>query len=60
MAYPYRHERETPILSAGFGDPAARTVEGWRKLGGWQALEKALGMTPEQVIDEVKQSGLRG
>jgi NADH-quinone oxidoreductase subunit F len=28
--------------------------------GGYTALRKALGMTPEQVIDEVKKAGLRG
>jgi NADH-quinone oxidoreductase subunit F len=34
----------------------------YRKLGGYKALEKVLkgGMTPAQVIDEVKKSGLRG
>ena len=34
MAYPYRHEKETPVLSKYFGDPAARTVDGWRERGG--------------------------
>ena len=28
--------------------------------GGYMALKKALDMTPEQVIDEVKKAGLRG
>src|SRR5687767_476060 len=60
MAYPYRHAKETRILSDGFGDPTARTLEGWKKRGGYTALEKALGMTPEDVVAEVKASGLRG
>lgn len=60
MAYPYKHPRETPILSKYFGDPGARTVAGWRERGGWQALEKALTMTPEEIVDVVKQSALRG
>jgi NADH-quinone oxidoreductase subunit F len=60
MAYPYRHPKETRILSEYFGDPAARTLAGWRERGGYQALEKALGMTPQAIVDEVKQSGLRG
>ena len=51
---------ETPVVSDGFGDPSARTLDGWKKRGGYKALEKALSMTPEQVIDEVKASGLRG
>ncbi|HEY8484393.1 MAG TPA: NADH-quinone oxidoreductase subunit NuoF [Longimicrobiales bacterium] len=60
MAYPYRHEKETRILSEYFGDPEARTLAGWRERGGYQALEKALGMDRDAVIEEVKNSGLRG
>ncbi|MEX0843298.1 MAG: NADH-quinone oxidoreductase subunit NuoF [Gemmatimonadota bacterium] len=60
MAYPYRHESETPVLSRGWGDPASRTVEGWRALGGYRALEKALQGSREDVIEVVKASGLRG
>ncbi|MBI4545531.1 MAG: NADH-quinone oxidoreductase subunit NuoF [Gemmatimonadetes bacterium] len=60
MAYPYRHPRETRVLSEYFGDPAARSLAGWRERGGYRALEKALGMPPEAVVEEVKQSGLRG
>ena len=60
MAYPYRHPREMRIMSEHFGDPAARTLAGWRERGGYKALEKALDMAPEQVVEEVKASGLRG
>jgi len=60
VAYPYRHEREVRILSEHFGDPAARTLAGWRERGGYRALAKALEMGPAAVIDEVKASGLRG
>jgi len=60
MAYPYRHERETRILSEAFGDPKARTLAGWKERGGYKALEKALGMSRDEVIEVVKQSGLRG
>ena len=60
MAYPYTHPKEVRVMSRGFGDPATRTVAGWRKLGGYQALEKALGMDRDAVIEEVKASGLRG
>ena len=60
MGYPYSHEKEVPILSKYFGDPEARTLDGWKARGGYQALKKALEMTPEQVIDTVKDSGLRG
>ena len=60
MAYPYRHEKETRVLSEYFGDPAARTLEGWRARGGYKSLEKVVTMTPEQIVDEIKASGLRG
>ena len=61
MGYPHRpHPKETPVLSQYFGDPEARTYAGWVKRGGYEALKKALGMTPAQVVDVVKESGLRG
>jgi NADH-quinone oxidoreductase subunit F len=60
MAYPYRHERETRVLSEHFGDPQARTLDGWRKHGGYEALRRALEMSPNEVVDVVKASGLRG
>lgn len=61
MGYPHpSHPKETPLLSTHFGDPAARTHAGWVERGGYQALAKALTMTPEQIVEEVKASGLRG
>src|ERR1017187_2678511 len=41
--------------------PGIRTYDVYRREGGYQSVEKALGeMTPDQVTDEVKKSGLRG
>lgn len=60
MAYPYEHPDEVRVLSRGFGDPKTRTLEGWKALGGYRAMEKALKLPPMEVIDEVKASGLRG
>ncbi len=37
-----------------------RYFETYRKNGGYQAAEKALKMTPDQIVEEVKTSGLRG
>ncbi|MBC8035335.1 MAG: NADH-quinone oxidoreductase subunit NuoF [Chitinophagaceae bacterium] len=38
-----------------------RTYEVYRREGGYRSVEKALkSMTPEQVVEEVKKSGLRG
>ena len=60
MAYPYRHDKEVRLLSEYFGDPEARTIEGWKARGGYKALSKAFEMGPEGVIEQVKASGLRG
>lgn len=61
MGFPHpTHPKETPVLSKHFGDAGARTFDGWVQRGGYAALRKALGMTPEAIIEEVKGSGLRG
>ena len=61
MGYPHpSHPRETPVLSQHFGEPAARTLTGWRDRGGYVALEKALKMDPAEIQTVVKDSGLRG
>jgi NADH-quinone oxidoreductase subunit F len=61
MGFPHApHPRETLVLSKHFGDPEARTLAGWKKRGGYQALEMALGMDPVAIQNVVKESGLRG
>ncbi|HEX7918716.1 MAG TPA: NADH-quinone oxidoreductase subunit NuoF [Gemmatimonadales bacterium] len=61
MGYPHpSHPKETVVLSKHFGDAGARTYEGWTQRGGYAALKQALAMTPDQIIDVVKASGLRG
>lgn len=37
-----------------------RYYEAYRKNGGYSSVEKALKMTPEAIVEEVKKSGLRG
>lgn len=37
-----------------------RFYEAYRKHGGYRSVEKALKMTPEELVEEVKKSGLRG
>ncbi|MBS1643514.1 MAG: NADH-quinone oxidoreductase subunit NuoF [Bacteroidetes bacterium] len=37
-----------------------RYYEAWRKNGGYASVEKALKMTPDEIVEEVKKSGLRG
>jgi len=61
MGYPHKpHERETLVLSKHFGEPEARTLDGWKQRGGYTALQQALAMEPAQIVDIVKASGLRG
>lgn len=61
MGYPHpSHPRETPVLSKYFGDAGARTLDGWRQRGGYEALQQALAMDPQEIQTIVKDSGLRG
>ncbi|MCA9291267.1 MAG: NADH-quinone oxidoreductase subunit NuoF [Phycisphaerales bacterium] len=51
------------IPTAPWGDPKKRTIVGYDEYvrsGGYTMLEKALGMTPEAIVTEVKDSVLRG
>jgi NADH-quinone oxidoreductase subunit F len=61
MGYPHApHPRETVVLSKYFGDAEARSYDGWVERGGYKMLKQALLMAPQEIIDEVKESGLRG
>jgi NADH-quinone oxidoreductase subunit F len=51
---------ETKLLSEHYSKPEFKTIEGYLKHGGYATLTKALKMQPQQIIDEVKASGLRG
>src|SRR5262249_23901812 len=48
------------IMMEHIDTPGLDTLDVYRKLGGYKALEKALQMAPTAVVDEVKASGLRG
>jgi NADH-quinone oxidoreductase subunit F len=52
--------RDTKVVTARFGNEEAKTLSGYEKTGGYQALRKALAMRPEDVTSEVKASNLRG
>src|SRR5947207_2969052 len=61
MGFPHPiHPKETPVLSQYFGEVDARGFDGWVNRGGYQGLRKALGMTREAVVEEMKASGPRG
>jgi NADH:ubiquinone oxidoreductase subunit F (NADH-binding)/(2Fe-2S) ferredoxin/Pyruvate/2-oxoacid:ferredoxin oxidoreductase delta subunit len=55
----YKEQTRVLLKNSGVIDP--QKIEDYIAVGGYQALKKALfEMTPEKVIEEVKQSGLRG
>jgi len=51
---------EVKIITQRFGIPDVTSMDVYLQHGGYQGLRKALGMKPEDVINEVKKSGLRG
>lgn len=51
---------ETKYLSEFYHLPEFKTIDGYKKNGGYIQLAKALKMQPQAIIDEVKASGLRG
>jgi NADH-quinone oxidoreductase subunit F len=60
VAYPYVSDREVRVISKYFGDPKHRHVDTYVERGGYKALETALALEPDAVVDIVKASGLRG
>ena len=49
-----------PILTRNIGIPNSETIRIYLERGGYTALKKALTQTPETLIAEVRESGLRG
>src|SRR5262245_58877874 len=49
-----------PILITGAREPNSFTLDFYLRHDGYEGLKKALAMTPDQVIEMVKASGLRG
>ncbi len=50
----------TPVLTANWGDERSWTLSAYEERGGYSALKKALGQQPDAIIEQVKESGLRG
>src|SRR5215468_11251402 len=48
------------IITRNWGRPDSWTLAAYKATGGYATLEKALGMQPAHIIDEVKKSNLRG
>jgi len=61
------HEHEVPfyklqkrLVFGNNGSIDPTSIDDYLAVGGYAALGKALKMSPEQIIDEVKKAGLRG
>lgn len=55
----YEHQKRYVLRNCGKVDP--ESIDDYIAHGGYEAIKKVLNeMTPEQVIEEVKKSGLRG
>ncbi len=54
--------KQNLVCYATLGVDQPWTLENYHRVGGYEALKKIIreGITPEQVIDEMKASGLRG
>src|SRR3979411_443707 len=59
MATLVSHPDEVRVVSKRFG-LGATNIDRYLELDGYKAVQKALGMQPDAIINEVKASGLRG
>ncbi|REE72535.1 NADH dehydrogenase subunit F [Rhodococcus wratislaviensis] len=50
----------TPVLSRYWDEPESWTLDTYRRHDGYEGLQKALRMEPDEVISTVKEAGLRG
>ncbi|QKT08981.1 NADH-quinone oxidoreductase subunit NuoF [Gordonia sp. X0973] len=51
---------KTPVLSRYWDHPRSWLLESYRAANGYHGLREALSLTPDEVIEIVKSSGLRG
>ena len=54
----YTTQKRIVLRDVGLIDPLS--IEDYLAVGGYEALKKALAMSPEEIIAQVKASGLRG
>jgi len=52
--------RESRIVSQKFDTPHSHTLKVAKELGGYSSLDIAFDMTPTDIIEMIKESGLRG
>src|ERR1700682_1821298 len=60
MLYNEPSPLEVKVLSRRFGLPNSASIDTYLETDGYTAFKKALGMKPEEIIEEVKISNLRG
>lgn len=56
----FRNDTSMKLLLENAHIEGIRYFEAYRKNGGYKSVEKAIKMTPEEIVEEVKKSGLRG
>jgi len=60
MPYNEPSPLETRVLTRRFGLPNSASIDAYLATDGYAAFRKALGMRPEEIIEQVKISNLRG
>lgn len=51
---------ENKLLSEHYNEEGYSSLKGYQSFGGYKTLEKAFGKKPEEIVQLVKDSGLRG
>jgi len=59
MASLVSHPDEVKVVTKRFG-LGATNIDRYLELDGYKAVQKALAMEPDAIVNEVKNSGLRG
>ncbi len=55
------HEKQVKVVLSDCGEVDPEVIDSYMERGGYEALKKILEeMTPEETIEEIKRSGLRG
>jgi NADH-quinone oxidoreductase subunit F len=55
-----KEAKPVKIVTQNVGNPEARQIKKYERLGGYRALRKAVRMPPEKIIEEVRKANLRG
>src|SRR5213075_1238475 len=58
--HPGRGRMTEPILFKDIDEPGLRTLDVYRRRGGYEMASRALAMTRDELVHELEVSGLRG